>query len=394
MNCASKDQRIVFARYLEEIWMHIGTNKLSEPFLRPLLPFDPPSLPISMPMPSSSTTSSNSTSSSSSLTSPLLLSSNSPTLSPNIGVDEEMIKKYHNSSSPPQLLPPSVPQLDLDMLIEKENNNNMDRIITKTLDNDSKNETDEKKSVIIDSLDTVVENSDVISSCINSTLEESPTTTSKLTSTITTATHSTNLSNLLENDSTELLDFYSILIRIRTFHYQTNFESFLSDIECLSNLIKTILKHYCTQIQLNYDDPVYQNYVEIILQSFATSIYHITNMSNEKRKKLIEDFVTKSTTTTVIETSSQKTSQTIDEKLFQLWRRECNMNLTDIRELYLAKNYFGQTFIHKPFIISRSIQSWCHYLNTSQLSQPYSYEKEKDNYINQLVSYPFFVYFH
>jgi hypothetical protein len=42
MNCSSKDKRLVFARALEELWIQISGNKLSEAFLSPLLPLDPP----------------------------------------------------------------------------------------------------------------------------------------------------------------------------------------------------------------------------------------------------------------------------------------------------------------------------------------------------------------
>lgn len=370
--------------------MHIGTNKLSEPFLHPLLPFDPPFLTSINNLNNQHNSQNNcnihdnispSTLSTFTSTSPLDITINQINHIENNennynDVDNEINNTNSNSNDEMKICSPSTSFSTPSPLNHDHdhNSNNND-----SNDNDSKNDSNIEEISTMTELKKDYNLSDLQNS-VNNFLEDN--------------NHNNNHNHSVSNNEkitkenfnssnkklTELIDFYSILLRIRVYFYQTNFELFLSDVKLISNLIEDILQNYCTQINMKYNDIEYQRYVEIITQSFNTVVYHINNISSEKRKKLIEDLSSTSSS------SNNNKVVSIDEKLSKIWRRECNMTLNDIYNLYLSENYFEQLHQHHPLVISRSIQSWCDHLSRSHLSHPYSLQKERDCYINQLVS--------
>lgn len=203
------------------------------------------------------------------------------------------------------------------------------------------------------------------------------------------------------------VDLYSILLKIRQLKYETNLQLFLNDLELLSLNVKNILETYHTtqllpQFTLHTstsalvaDEEI--SYKETILQSLSTILFHIHHLPKEKRDKLSNEFI-----------QPNSSSSSMDVKFLQIWRRECTMSLTHLRELYFSKDYFHiQDFVKdsqdQPFVLPRSLPSWCNYLNSScsqqqsQLLTQNSVESQANLMVNitlPLPSTPFCCYSH
>ena len=198
---------------------------------------------------------------------------------------------------------------------------------------------------------------------------------SSLSSSLVTEEIALNSTSPLDSPSLErassYVDLYSLLLKIRRLKYETNWELFLDDLELLSLHVKNILETYHpTQLLPQFtlhtstsastlvaDEEIC--YKETILQSLATILFQIRHLPKEKRDKFSNEFL-----------QPNPSSSSMEMKFLQIWRRECTVSLTHLRELYFSKDYFQiQDFVKdsqdQPFVLPRSLPSWCNYLNSS-----------------------------
>jgi hypothetical protein len=294
MNCSSKDKRLVFARHLEELWIQMSGKKLSEPFLSPLLPLDPP----------------------------------------------------HNffNEMKQQLLSPQPP-------------------VTRSEEPQREETTSSLSSPLV--LDPPVPAA-VAPAATESSLISTP------------PSDESSPPPLSSAGDARYVDLYSILLKIRQLKYETKLELFLEDIELLSLHVKRILEayhppqllahstlHTSTPALVSEEEELARNgYTETISQSLSTILFQIHHLPKEKRDKLTSDeFI--QLPLLLPSSSAPSSALALDVKLLRIWRRECSVSLTHLRELYLSKEYFENDFQAHPVVLPRSLPSWCNYLNSS-----------------------------
>jgi hypothetical protein len=192
-----------------------------------------------------------------------------------------------------------------------------------------------------------------------------------------TLTNSSPVSNLLESEGEEanaVKDVYSILLKIRRLEYETTYDLFLSDFAHLAKEVKGLLQSYCSQLLVtssssSMSPALVKGYQESIDQSFSTILFPLTHLAHETKERFANEFKTTGSGNESCRRSDEP--QTIDEKLTRIWRRECNLSLTQIREAYFSKNYFehnlDQNSLRWPQVLPRSLASWAHYLDSSHV---------------------------
>jgi hypothetical protein len=196
-------------------------------------------------------------------------------------------------------------------------------------------------------------------------------------------------------------DIYSILLKIHQLKYGTSYDLFLKDFDYLSKEMSRMLETYCSYLLEGVEGKnnptltpsIVKGYQETINQAFSTILFPLSHLTNETKERLANEFNLpfKNNISTSDEShhrceQQQQQLQTLDEKLIHIWRRECHVSLTQIRESFFSQNYFEhhvsvsvsnsdsvsvsvdeekELMIQCPRIHPRSLESWCHYLDSS-----------------------------